>query len=95
MYQSTGIWGSSHTGVGTWLFPAIPARWLLEITSPFFPQTGRRDYFYTAADHLDKNKWKDNLRPVIFLILLSPRDLRNIRDRGDQGRRADPKNLKK
>lgn len=28
MYQNTGIWGSSHTGVGTWLSPAIPARWL-------------------------------------------------------------------
>lgn len=54
MYQNTGIWGSSHAGVGTWLFLAIPARWVLEITSPASCRQGEDTIFTQPLTTLTK-----------------------------------------
>lgn len=54
----TQEFGAAHTLVLALGFPQqyLQDGSLLEITSLFFPKTGRRDYFYTATDHFDKNK---------------------------------------
>lgn len=54
MYQNTGIWGSSHAGVDTWLFLAIPARWVLEITSPASCRQGEDTIFTQPLTTLTK-----------------------------------------